>query len=187
MSAGAGKICNLLLYLLGWFICVLGAALGYPLGGAGLALLPLLAHLWLAEDRRREIRLVLFAAFCGTVLDGSQQGLGLLHFKPDALALALPLWVPVIWAQFATLFRFSLAWLSGRYVLGGLLGALGGPLAYAAGVRLGAADFGASPLLSLMVLGAVWALVVPLLTWSSRLLDPSPGRYRGFPGTSHFR
>lgn len=180
MSAAASKLCNLILYQLGWFSCVLGAAWGHPMGGAGLALLPLLIHLWLVEDRRREVRLVLAAALGGVVLDGGQQGLGLLQFRPDALGLALPLWVPLIWAQFATLFRFSLAWLSGRYLLGALLGALGGPLAYAAGVRLGAADFGASPSCSLVVLGVVWALVVPLMAWLSSRGGTSPGRYRPF-------
>lgn len=178
MSAAASKLCNLLLYQLGWFSCVLGAAWGHPLGGAGLALLPLLIHLWLVEDRRREVRLLLVAALGGVMFDGGQQELGLLHFKPDALGLTLPLWVPLIWAQFATLFRFSLAWLSGRYLLGALLGALGGPLAYAAGVRLGAAGFGVSPPLSLLALGVVWALVVPLFAWLSSRGGPSPGRYR---------
>ncbi|WP_367401609.1 DUF2878 family protein [Geoalkalibacter halelectricus] len=93
----------------------------------------------------------------------------------------MPLWVFIIWAQFATLFHYALFWLRGRYLLGAFCGLLGGPLAYWSGVRLGAADFGAHLLLSLLTLALVWALVTPLLIWLSEKIGGREGYYRFEP------
>lgn len=178
MSPGLSKIINIIFYELGWACCVLGAAGDFPLLGAGLASILVLAHLGLAGDRSAEFRLMLLSVLLGLAIDSSQQALGLFQFKPDGVGLNLPLWVFVIWAQFATLFHFALSWLSTRLLLAGVLGAVGGPLAYGGGIRLGAAEFGSSPLLSLCVLAAVWSLVVPLLAWLSRRIGPREGHYR---------
>ncbi len=179
LSATLSKIINVVLYQLGWFSCVLGAALGFPFSGAVGALSLLAVHLLLADQRKADIQLMLSACLLGIVLDSLQQATGLFTFKIDPRwPLWLPLWVFVIWAQFATLFRFALFWLSGRYLLGALFGAVGGPLAYWGGIRLGAASFGDRPQLTLLILAAVWALVMPLLLWFSRRLGGDEGRYR---------
>jgi hypothetical protein len=177
MSPAASKISNVIFYETGWACCVLGAARGYPLTGGGLALLLLLAHLWLSEDRRGEIRLMSVAVLLG-LIDSGQQALGLFRFRPDGLGLILPLWVFVIWAQFATLFHYALSWLSERYLCAFLFGAIGGPLAYGGGIRLGAAEMGPQPLFSLTILAMIWALVVPLLVWLSGRIGTPQGNYR---------
>lgn len=179
LSVSSSRLLNVLLYQLGWFSCVLGAAWGYPLAGAGLALLLVLLHLLLAEARGAELRLMLVACLLGVMVDSAQQALGVFTFKqsPD-WPLWLPLWVFVIWAQFATLFHYALSWLAGRYLLGAVLGLLGGPLAYGAGVRLGAAEFGANQAFSLGALALVWALVIPLLLWLGGRIGGRAGRYR---------
>ena len=119
------------------------------------------------------------ACLIGVIVDSSQQALGLLAFKtePD-WPLWLPLWVFVIWAQFATLFHYALYWLKGRYLLAGLFGIIGGPLAYWAGVRMGAASFGDNPVAALIVLALVWATVTPGLCALSVCLDEREGVYR---------
>ncbi len=178
MSPQASKIVNVIFYQLGWACCVMGAAWGYPLVGGMLALILVLAHLWLAEDHRGEVRLLMVAMLLGLLIDSGQQALGLFRFKPDGLGLILPFWVFVIWAQFATLLHFPLSWLSGRYLLAILFGAVGGPLAYGGGIRLGAAEFGPNPLFSLTVLAVIWALVVPLLVWLSGRIGTPQGNYR---------
>ena len=75
----------------------------------------------------------------------------------------------------------GLAFLAGRYRLGAALGALGGPLAFWIGARLGAVELGLPAWRSLLVLGAVWAIAVPLLTRiAAGDRDPSTtARYRG--------
>ena len=178
MSALTSKLLNLLFYQLGWFCCVLGAAWGYPLSGALSALLLLLVQLLLSDSRRAELSLILLCCLLGVFVDSLQQFFGVLSFKAGPnWKLWLPLWVFVVWAQFASLLRFSLNWLSGRYLLGAGLGLIGGPLAYWGGVRLGAATFGDNLLFSLISLALVWALMVPLLLWLRSRIAAPEGRY----------
>ena len=179
LSPTLSKIINVVLYQIGWFSCVIGAAYGFPLSGALGALSLVALHLLLTDARKAEIQLILIACLLGVVIDSLQQAVGLFTFKTDPRwPLWLPLWVFVIWAQFATLFRFALHWLSGHYLLAALFGALGGPLAYWGGIRLGAADFGDSPWLTLMILALAWALVMPLLLWLRQKLASTEGLYR---------
>jgi hypothetical protein len=179
MSAFAGKLLNLLLYQLGWFCCVLGASWGSPVVGAVAASSLVAIHLLLARARKSELLLIFAAGLLGLVVDSLLQGLGGLTFKADSgWPFWLPLWVPVIWAQFATLFHYALYWLSGRYLLAALLGALGGPLAYWGGINLGAAEISGKPTLSLFLLAVTWAVVMPVLLWLSDQTADGEGRYR---------
>jgi hypothetical protein len=181
LSASLSKVINIVLYQTGWFSCVLGASFGFPLSGALGAVALVGLHLLLTDARKTEIQLIFYACLLGVVVDSLQQAAGLFSFKADPRwPLWLPLWVFVIWAQFATLFRFALHWLSGHYLLGACLGALGGPLAYWGGMRLGAASFGDNPLFTLVVLAAVWAGMVPLLLWIRQKLASAEGCYRRF-------
>lgn len=175
----ATKLLNVTIYQAGWFCCVLGAGWGFPISGALIALLLAGLHLLLAVSRKNEALLMLAACLLGILVDSLQQGLGLFTFTRDpAWPLWLPLWVFVIWAQFATLFHYALHWLSGRYLLAAIFGLVGGPLAYWAGIRMGAATFGDNPILTVVTLAVVWALVTPLLCRLSALIDKEEGRYR---------
>jgi hypothetical protein len=186
MSGLMSKLLNFLLYQLGWFCCVLGAAWGFPRSGAFAALLFLLIHLLLADSRSAELRLILVSCLLGILVDSLQQSFGVLTFKTDpGWTLWLPLWVFVIWAQFASLLRFSLNWLSGHYLLGAGLGLIGGPLAYWGGVRIGAAEFGGNLLLSISSLALVWALMIPLLLWLRSRINATAGQYRGLSSICH--
>jgi hypothetical protein len=179
MSPFATKLLNFALYQLGWLSCIVGAAWDYPVIGALVALGLSGVHLLLADSRKAESALMGGSCLIGVVVDSIQQELGVFTFKmqPD-WPFWLPLWVLVIWAQFATLFHYALAWLSGRYLLAAILGALGGPLAYWGGVRLGAAVFGENQGLSLMALAMTWALVMPALLWLSDQEPGGEGSYR---------
>lgn len=180
MSLLATKLLNVALYQAGWFCCVLGAAWDHPVLGALCALLLAGVHLLLARSRKAEALLMLAACMIGVAVDSTQQSLGVFTFKADpGWPLWLPLWVFVIWAQFATLLRYALHWLRGRYLLAALLGMVGGPLAYGAGIRLGAARLGEDPLFSLASLAIVWALVTPALFWLSDRVGGGEGTYRG--------
>lgn len=175
----ATKILNVTLYQVGWFCCVLGGAWGHPVTGGLLALLLVGIHLLLTAAPKSEVKLMLCACLIGVIVDSSQQAFGLFAFKVEpGWPLWLPLWVFVIWAQFATLFRYALYWLSGRYLLAGLFGMIGGPLAYAAGIRMGAASFGQNPVVTMIVLALVWATVTPVLSGLSFYLDDREGAYR---------
>lgn len=175
------KLINFALYQGGWFACVFGAADGYPWLGAGAAFLLVVVHVVLAVDRRAEWRLIAAVAVFGTAIDSILMRAGVFQFGVGHwVAWLCPLWMSVMWMQFATLLRFSVGWLAGRYLLGAALGTLGGPIAYASGVRLGAASFGVATPTALLALAAVWAVVTPCLLWAEGQLRPSEaaGEYR---------
>lgn len=173
------KIVNITLYQMGWFCCVLGGAWGHPVAGGLLALLLVGVHLLLASSRKSEAQLILVACLLGVIIDSTQQALGFFIFKTEPeWPLWLPFWVFVIWAQFATLFHYALYWLQGRYLLAATFGLFGGPLAYGAGIRMGAASFGQNPIATIIVLALVWAMVTPVLSRLSLYFDQQEGVYR---------
>lgn len=179
MAPLATKLLNITLYQAGWFCCVLGAAQDRPIIGAFSALMLAGVHLFLSRSRKSEGLRMLGACLLGITMDSIQQELGVFTFKTDPQwPLWLPLWVFVIWAQFATLFRYALYWLSGRYLLAAMLGMVGGPLAYWGGIQLGAAELGNHPFFSFASLAVVWALVTPALFWMSDRLPAGEGEYR---------
>lgn len=154
-----------------------------------------MAHIALVRRPREEIGLILFSAGIGAFADSVQTALGLVSFRSGSLAPWLcPPWIVALWMQFATLLRFSLSWRAGRYLVALLLGLVGDPLAFSAGVRLGAADLHPNRALSLLSLGIVWAAAFPLLVrlaarhgascGSYRWLDPAQNADPGVPPAS---
>ena len=77
-----------------------------------------------------------------------------------------PVWMVALWVAFAATLRHSLGWLRGRWLLGAVLGAIGGPLAYLSGQALGAvALHGEAGVLAVAV---QFALATPLLLTAVR-------------------
>ena len=67
-----------------------------------------------------------------------------------------------LWLNFAATLNVSMAWLRGRYLLAALFGALGGPLAYYSGAKLGATTGLPTPC-GMLVLAVAWGGMTPLL------------------------
>lgn len=160
----------------GWFACVMGAAAGWYWLGPLAVLAFLLLHLWLVTPRRPELILagVLLAAgvFADTLL-GLAGAIDPVR-GPDWPDLLSPPWMVAMWVNFGTTISTSLRWLEGRPLVSVLLGAAGGPSAYAAGARLGAATLGEPGFFSLVMVGAVWAAALPLaVALASRLRNRS--------------
>lgn len=156
-------LANAGLFQLGWFACVLGAQRPWLLL---IALACLAAHLlWIAEDRH-EWRTLLLIAACGWVLDSALLQLGLFDF-PDHDWL-LPPWLALLWLLFASTLRYSLGWTAQRWWLASLLGAVGGPLSYLGGARLADVGLPLGVWTSLLLLGLIWAPLLPALHWLTR-------------------
>ena len=171
------SLANAALYQIGWFACVIGAAWDRGTAGALLAVSLAGLHLVLAERPDREWPLMLLAAGLGLAIETVHLSLGVLEYRGHVPGTLAPLWIVALWLQFATVFHFCLSWLSRRYWLAAVTGLLGGPLAFVAGERLGAATFGEPRLLALVIVGLAWAWVLPLLVWLADRLG-GVGRYR---------
>jgi len=107
----------------------------------------------------------------GLGIDGILHILGFFSF--NVAAKPIPFWLLVIWLALAILPHHSLAWLKSRVLLSAILGAIGGPLAYWAGVRLGVAHFNWSLPASLGILAVIWALLWPAVMFFAAM-DHSP-------------
>ncbi|MEM9555750.1 MAG: DUF2878 domain-containing protein [Acidobacteriota bacterium] len=149
-----------------WFSSVLGAARGIYWLGPVVALALAAAHLGYTRTWRRDLATMLGLAATGLVLDSLLTALGLLHFRGSPTSWLVPLWAVGLWLHFGVLRHSLLRMLYGRPLVAAVLGAIGGPFAYLAGVELGAATFHPNTAWSLLGVGVVWALALP---WASHL------------------
>jgi len=72
--------------------------------------------------------------------------------------------------ELAIALNVTMRWMKRRLWLAALFGAIGGPAAFAAGVRLGGASF-VDEKIALATLAGVYALAMPLLMWLSNRFD----------------
>jgi hypothetical protein len=177
------NLANAALYQAGWFACVLGASAGRPWLGTFLGSGLVCTHLVLSDERGREGRLLAFALILGFLVDTAHQRTGALVFSAGSIHPDYaPPWILILWVQFASTLRYCLHWLRDRFVLGAILGSCAGAAAYAAGVRLGAAQFGPDLARSVLQIAVSWGVAVPFMLFILDRIEPSgvPGRYRAF-------
>jgi hypothetical protein len=166
----AFKIWTAIAYELGWFACILGAAHGWPWVGPAVVAVIVLAHLLIVPDRLREVWLLALCGIFGFGVDSFHGYVGVFAYPPAAgISWLAPPWLIAIWLVFGLTLHGCLAWLQGRYWLGVILGAVGGPLAYWAGERMGAMAFAPGLLRNLTIVGSVWAVATPVLLIFARL------------------
>jgi hypothetical protein len=154
---------NIVAYQIAWFACVLGAANQLPWIGTSIALVVVALHLALVQRRGVEVKLIVAAAVIGLILDSALASAGLVSFTSgvwiDGIA---PHWMVGLWIAFATTLNISMRWLVTRPALAVVFGALGGPVAYYAGAKLGAITINPSAS-TFIAIGLGWAAALWLL------------------------
>jgi hypothetical protein len=164
------KIINLIVFQAAWFAVVLAAAHGYAWLGVLAVLAGLALHLALSPDRIPEFLTALSAAVIGFCIDSALITAGVFSPIPHVFPAPLSsLWMVMLWVNLATTLDLAMGWLRGRYVLAAIFGAIGGPLAYYSGAKLGAMT-ALPPVTSLIVIGAAWAVALPLLYRMAKLI-----------------
>jgi hypothetical protein len=164
-------VVNVAVYQCAWFACVLSAAANKPYIGVATAAAAVLLHLYVAPSPRRELPLILLAILAGAAFESVLVASGWVRSAPSLLVGSiLPVWMVSLWAAFATTLNVSLRALRQRYLLTAVIAAVGAPLAYAAGVAMGAMQWvEATPALLLVACG--WAVLLPLLMRSAQRFD----------------
>lgn len=163
-------LANIAIYQIVWFLCVLGEN-----GGAWLALPLLGLHYLYSPIRLVDLKMMAVMLILGLIIDGTLYALGFISF--NVAAKPIPFWLLVIWLTLAILPHHSLAWLKTRYFLSAFFGALGGPLAYWAGVRLGSAYFNWPILPSLVTLAIIWAFLWPAVMYFATITHSAATRH----------
>lgn len=157
------KVVNFILFHAAWLMCVIGAARGHLLLGPAAAVIVAAIHLALSGHRRRELNLLMCAVALGTVLDSLMVAIGILEFNGASSWWPCPPWIMGLWLVFATTINSSLSWLRKRLSWALVFGAIGGPLAYYAGLRLGALTFTCSTAIAISALAIEWAFAMVAL------------------------
>jgi hypothetical protein len=126
-----------------------------------------------------EVKLILAAAVIGLILDSALASAGLVSFTSgvwiDGIA---PHWMVGLWIAFATTLNISMRWLVTRPALAVVFGALGGPVAYCAGAKLGAIAINPSAT-TFIAIGLGWAAAMWLLTLAvAHINNPSTAMER---------
>lgn len=159
-------LANVVIYQLIWFLCILGGN-----AGAYCSMVLLLIHLFFSPVRAADLRMMALLLFTGLLVDGTLHQVRFFTFTETGFPI--PLWLMTIWLGLAITPHHSLSWLKNRLVLSMVFGAFGGPLAYWAGVRLGAATFTYPLLSSLCTLAFIWSVLWPVVMYFSKVSSSS--------------
>jgi hypothetical protein len=154
---------NFLAYQVAWFAVVIGAARGYAWAGAAIALVVAAVHL-ARRPAMLEYKLIGAAVLLGLIVDTTLVITGQVRFDAGGNLPIAPYWMLSLWIAFATTLNHSLRWLMLRPATAALLGAVGGPLAYFAGAKLGALSL-SMPTTTLALIAVLWAATMVVLSW----------------------
>lgn len=175
-------IINFILFQIGWFACVIGAAKQMPWLGVLVVLAIVIWHLTQANQPKRELALLLIVLVIGGTFDQillnhqliSYESHGWMNtplFNNSVLVNNIvPVWILALWAEFVTILNVSLRWMHGRWLIAVLFGAIGGPLAYMGAAKLGAVTLNMMPA-SYIALSIGWAILTPLMLRLSAKFD----------------
>ncbi len=163
MNATSRNLLNFVAFQLAWFACVLGGAHDRVAAGTLAVAAVVALHLAIAPQPGPEARLVAIVTAIGLAWDSLIVSLGLMSYPAGTFSPGVaPVWILAMWALFATTLNLSMGWLKGRPWLAVAFGAVGGPLAYLAGKKLGGVEM-SEPALALLAQGLGWAVMMPLL------------------------
>jgi hypothetical protein len=164
-------ISNFILFQIGWFACVIGAAKQSPWLGVIVVAAIVVWHLSQAKQAKLELILLALALLIGGIYDQLMLSSGLISYQaPGWLAGLVPVWILALWAVFVTVLNISLRWMRNRRLVAILFGAIGGPLAYMGAEKLGAVSLNHLPA-SYIALAVGWAILTPLLLVLSEKFD----------------
>ena len=164
-------IVNVVLFQIGWFACVLGAAHAMPWAGTGVAAAVVAYHLMRAARPPEELKLIAAALVIGAAWDSALVALGWISYPTgNFIAGVAPHWILAMWALFATTLNISMRWMKQRWLIAFVLGAVCGPLSYWGAGRMGAATF-TEPMTAIIALAVGWGVIMPALMWLSDRFD----------------
>lgn len=147
---------NVLLFQVGWFVCILCGSQWALLYTAG----ALCLHFTLSAQRLADLVAVILCVAIGLVHDLILIRTGQINFVESFLWP--PLWLLCLWILMGITLNHSLRWVYERYYWAAVLGAVSGPLSYLAGVKLSSAQW-SSPLMEVIpIMVFLWLLVLPL-------------------------
>lgn len=165
----SSKWLNIVLCNLFWFGCVIGSYQLIWLVGP----LVLIYCLLLVIFTQINATQLVIPALLGILVDSILSLTGVFVFEPNSF-MPLPSWLMTLWFVFVSTLPLSFALLRKHIALTVLVGAVGFPVSYATGERLGSVAFGVEYFTALAILSFIWAVGLPLLVYLSSKLERLP-------------
>ena len=162
------KLINFIQFQAVWFLCIFGAAHQFELMAILISIGIIAWALLTSDHRAHDYRMILVGAILGIVIDSALISFNLITFTTAYWTGASPFWMTPIWIALVLTLQSSMSWLSGRYLIAGVLGAISGPFAYWAGVRMGAGVF-PDFVTAMICLSVIWLIITPALFYVSSL------------------
>ncbi len=165
------QIANFIVFQAAWFAAVLGAAHHIPLWGTACVIAAIAWHLGVSARPAQEAKLIALACAIGFVVESAVAMQGHVTYPSgQPVSWLAPYWMVALWGELAIALNVTMRWMKHKPWLAALVGAVGGPAAFHAGVTLGGAEF-VDKVPALITLACVYALLMPLLVGLSNRFD----------------
>ena len=157
------KIYDLIGFKICWITCAFSTKWGNPYLGPFITLFFILLHLIIVKFKLRDIQIISLSIFIGFIVDSLFFQFNLINYEGGILAQfnLSPIWILSMWAGFSITLLYTLNSIKERYFIAALLGFIGGPLSYNAGVQIGSIIINGS--IAYFALALSWGAIVPFL------------------------
>lgn len=167
----SAALLNLAAFKIGWIAVVFAAASGKPWAGIAVVAVVVIVHLLRTPRASAELVVLVAASVIGFAWESILVALDLVDYGSGIAHPAMaPFWIVAMWVLFATTLNVGMRWMRRSTFIAALAGGVGGPLAFAAGERAGAVEFG-DPMVSLAAVAVGWTLLLPLLVVVAERFD----------------
>jgi hypothetical protein len=164
---------NVAAFYVAWFAAVWAASKGWAPEATLASLAVVALHMLISTDKRHDWAVIALAAITGIIVETVMVQSGLAVYKAaEPFPGFAPAWLVTMWMAFATLFNVSLNWMKSRLWLAILFAAIGGPVSYYAGMKMGGMTMAEPLWITLSIIAVIWAIAFPLLLIYARQGDP---------------
>lgn len=175
------KLITFIMFQCVWFAAILGAGAGYIwLGPLAAVIFFIVFMVYISEHPMHDAEFAGVSILIGTVMDTLTARVGAFTYPQPTWQtfLAAPFML-ALWPAFSLMMVRCIKWIRKRYILGAVFGAVGGPLSYWSGAKLGAVELHPDAFRGLGLVAAEWAVstVFLLIAWNFIIPEtlPKPG------------
>ena len=118
-------------YQITWLACAFGEnKFAQPVGGIYFGIIFLFLYLYFCKNKIRFLKIAFLISLPGYLFDSLMVYFSIYEFNTSFVIGTLPIWMPILWLSFSTLFDEILVFFQKFKLIGIFLGGLLGPLTY---------------------------------------------------------
>lgn len=156
------NILNFIIFQSVWFLTAWSIPNNMPEIGPIITLTVASLYLVIFNNKLFKLKLYLFAAVLGFVVDTILIHLNAISF-PLSNTITSPMFMVCLWINFVITFEYCLSWIHRSLVNGMILAFLGAPLSYYTGEKMGALILHKNIIFSLTSIGLLWVISMGVL------------------------